>query len=45
MHFHVRLENSVDPDQMALSGAGWSGDTVCVFLKKKNKVLAQQDKG
>ena len=36
----MRVENSVDPDQMALSEASWSGSLV--FSKKDKAVLSMR---
>ena len=38
--FSIRVENSVDPDQMALSEASLSGSTVFFFQKRINQVSA-----
>ena len=32
MYFIFRVENSVDPDQIASSEASWSGSTLCQAL-------------
>ena len=36
------MANSVDPDQLASSGANWSGSTL---LAKVGYIRVQQDKG